>query len=71
MTPPAAGIPVHFASLARRCQAAMRGLSDRAHAAEDAHAQAMGWTTTQTPGLLGLAGRTYRDSRFDALRRPT
>lgn len=66
----AVGIPFRIANLAGRCRAAMRGLSDRAHAAGDAHAQAMGWTTTRTPGLLGLGGRTCRDPRFDMLRRP-
>jgi hypothetical protein len=62
--------PVRIVSIARRCRAVMGGLSDRAHAAGDAEARALGWTTTRTPGLLGLAGRTYRDPRFDTLQRP-
>jgi hypothetical protein len=56
--------------VAGRLHRHLQELSDRAHAAGDAHAEAMGWTITQTPGPLGLAGRTYRDPRFDALRRP-
>ena len=69
-TADAGSSPVRIAHLARRGRAAMRRLSYRAHAAGDAHAHDMGWTTTQTPGLLGLAGRAYRDPRLDALRRP-
>jgi hypothetical protein len=63
--------PCRIANLAGRFRAAMGRLSDRAHASGDARAQAMAWTTTQTPGPLGLAGRVCRDPRFDALRRPT
>ncbi len=55
--------------VAGRLRRHLREVSDRAHAAGDAHAQAMGWTIAQTPGPLGLSGRTYRDPRFDA-RRP-
>jgi hypothetical protein len=43
---------------------------DRAHAAADARAQVMGWTATPVAGVLGLAGRAYRDPRFDTARRP-
>jgi len=43
-------------------------LSDRIHAADDDHARAQGWEITQTPGRLGLTGRSYRDPRFDARR---
>jgi hypothetical protein len=50
--------------LADRCRAALREFSDRAHAIGDAHARAMGWTISQIPDPLGLAGRSYRDLRF-------
>jgi hypothetical protein len=43
-------------------------LSDRIHAADDDHSRAQGWEITQTPGRLGLTGRSYRDPRFDARR---
>jgi hypothetical protein len=52
----------------RRLRSALAGLAGRAHASGDARAQARGWTVTATPGPLGLAGRTYRDPRFAALR---
>ena len=45
-----------------------RTLSDRAHAAADARAQARGWEVTETPGRFGLFGRSYRDPRFAARR---
>jgi hypothetical protein len=45
-----------------------RKLSDRAHAAADNRAWALGWTVTETPGWLGLSGRSYRDPRFAARR---
>jgi hypothetical protein len=45
-----------------------RKLSDRAHAAADDRARALGWEVTQTAGWLGLRGRSYRDPRF-AVRR--
>ncbi len=41
-----------------------RTLSDRAHAAGDDRARAIGWEVTSTPGPLGLRGRNYRDPRF-------
>jgi hypothetical protein len=43
-------------------------LSDRIHAAADDRARAQGWQITQTPGRLGLTGRSYHDPRFAARR---
>jgi hypothetical protein len=59
-----AGRP-RFADLAR---AAGRRLSDHLHSAADARARARGWEITETPGPLGLRGRSYRDPRFGARR---
>ena len=50
--------------LAGRLGAALRRLSDRAHAGGDDRARAMGWAVTPVPGPLGLNGRAYRDPRF-------
>jgi hypothetical protein len=50
-------------------RAAGRKVSDQAHAAADDRARVLGWEITKTPGVLGLGGRAYRDSRF-AARRP-
>jgi hypothetical protein len=49
-------------------RATARRLSDRAHAAADQRARAVGWEVTENPGWFGLAGRSYRDPRFDAQR---
>jgi hypothetical protein len=49
-------------------RAAGRKLSGRAHAAADDRARALGWTVTETPGRLGLSGRSYCDPRFTARR---
>jgi hypothetical protein len=43
-------------------------LSDRTHSAADDRARAQGWVVTETPGWLGLRGRSYRDPRFAARR---
>ena len=51
-----------------RIQAAGGRLSDRIHAAADDRARARGWEITQTPGRLGLGGRSYRGPRFAARR---
>ena len=53
--------------LAARIARARQQAGDRAHARGDAAAAANGWTVSVTGGPLGLAGRTYRDPRFDAL----
>ena len=45
---------------------AARRFSGRAHARADARARARGWAVTETPGWLGLNGRSYRDPRFAA-----
>jgi hypothetical protein len=45
-----------------------RKISDRVHAAAGDRARAPGWEVTETPGPLGLNGRSYRDIRFAALR---
>jgi len=52
--------------IAELVRAAGRKLSGRVHAAADDRARALGWTVTQTPGWLGLTGRSYRDPRFTA-----
>jgi hypothetical protein len=52
-----------------RIRAAGERLSDRIHAAADDRARALGWEVTQTPGRLGLSGRSYRDPRFTTRRR--
>ena len=62
--------PRRIAQLARRLRAAAGRISDAAHAAGDDRAQASGWTITRTAGPLGLAGRAYRDPRFDTRGRP-
>jgi hypothetical protein len=46
-----------------------QGMSDRAHANGDAYAVAQGWTVTASTGRFGFGTRTYRDPRFDSLRR--
>ena len=53
-------------AIGARSRAVAERLSDRIHAAGDDHARALGWEVTQTPGRLGLTGRSYRDPRFDA-----
>jgi hypothetical protein len=52
-----------------RIRAVGERLSDCIHAAADDRARALGWEVTQTPGRLGLSGRSYRDPRFAARRR--
>jgi hypothetical protein len=61
-------MPAGRPRLADLARAAGRGLSDRMHTAADGRARARGWEITETPGLLGLRGRRYRDPRFDARR---
>ena len=56
--------------MAARIRAAGERLSDRIHAAAGDRARAQGWEVTETPGRLGLTGRSYHDPRF-AARRPT
>ena len=55
--------------IAARLRAVGERLSGRMHAAADDRARALGWEVTQTPGRLGLSGRSYRDPRFAARRR--
>jgi hypothetical protein len=55
--------------IAARIGAVGERLSDRIHAAADDRARALGWEVTETPGRLGLSGRSYRDPRFAARRR--
>jgi hypothetical protein len=55
--------------LGELARATARRLSARVHAAADQRARAVGWEVTETPGWFGLAGRSYRDPRFDARRR--
>jgi hypothetical protein len=57
--------PPHIADLAG---ALARKLSDRGHIAADDRARALGWSVTETPGWLGLRGRSYHDPRFTARR---
>jgi hypothetical protein len=45
-----------------------RKLSDCGHIAVDDRARALGWSVTETPGWLGLRGRSYHDPRFTARR---
>jgi hypothetical protein len=47
-----------------------QAISDRVHADDDAFARAQGWTVTASTGRFGFGTRTYRDPRFDRLRRP-
>ena len=54
--------------IAARVKALGERLSDRIHAAADDRARALGWEVTETPGWLGLSGRSYRDPRFAARR---
>jgi hypothetical protein len=54
--------------IAHLVRAAARKLSDRLYADADDRARALGWTVTETPGWLGLSGRSYRDPRFAARR---
>ncbi len=51
--------------LADAISSAAERLSTRVHADGDARARDLGWEITRTPGWAGLAGRTYRDPRFD------
>ena len=55
-------------AIGARSRAVAGRLSDRIYAADDDHARARGWEVIQTPGRLGLTGRSYRDRRFDARR---
>ena len=66
MTQHTAAAPAGRARIADLVRAAGRTLSDRVHATADDRARALGWTVTETPGWLGLSGRSYRDPRFDA-----
>jgi len=54
--------------LAGLAGALARKLSDGVHAAADDRARALGWAVTETPGWLGLRGRSYHDPRFAARR---
>ena len=54
--------------IAARIRAVGERLSARIHAAADDRARALGWEVTQTPGRLGLSGRSYHDPRFAARR---
>ena len=67
MTPHSAATPSR-PRIVGLVRAAGRKLSDRVHAAADDRARALGWTVTETPGWLGLRGRSYRDPRFAARR---
>ena len=49
--------------IAARIRAIGERLSHRVHAAADDRARALGWVVTETPGRLGLSGRSYRDPR--------
>ena len=66
MTPHTAVIPADRPRIADLARDMVRKLSARAHATADDRARALGWTVTQTPGWLGLSGRSYRDPRFAA-----
>jgi hypothetical protein len=69
-TTAASTLPARGMRPAERVRAALRRLSDRAHARADADALATGWTITAIPGPLGLTGRAYRDPRFSTRGRP-
>ena len=68
MTPDIVATTASRPRVADLVRAAGRKLSDRMHAAADDRAQALGWTVTETPGRLGLHGRSYHDPRFAARR---
>jgi hypothetical protein len=68
MTPHSAAATASRPRIADFVRAAGRKLSDRVHAAADDRARALGWTVTETPGRLGLRGRSYHDPRFAARR---
>jgi hypothetical protein len=68
MTPHSAAATASRPRIADFVRAAGRKLSDRVHAAADDRARALGWTVTETPGWLGLRGRSYHDPRFAARR---
>ncbi len=68
MTHHIAATPAGRPRIADLVRATARKLSDRVHAAADDHARAQGWMVTETPGRLGLSGRSYRDPRFTARR---
>ena len=68
MTQDITAVPAGRPRLADRARAAGRRLSDRIHSAADDRARAQGWEITETPGPLGLRGRSYRDPRFGARR---
>lgn len=68
MTQHATAAPADRSGLADWARAAGHRLSDLIHAAADDRARARGWEITETPGPLGLRGRSYRDPRFGARR---
>jgi hypothetical protein len=68
MTPHSAAATASRPRIAGLVRAAGRKLSDRVHAAADDRARTLGWTVTETPGWLGLTGRSYHDPRFAARR---
>jgi glutamate/tyrosine decarboxylase-like PLP-dependent enzyme len=72
-TPSHPGLTGHATPVQRgfadRIRAIGERLSDRAHAAADERARARGWQVTETPGPLGLRGRSYHDPRFTTRRR--
>ena len=71
-TPSRPGMTSHTATgrpgMTARISAVGQRLSTRIHAAAGDRARAPGWEVTETPGPLGLNGRSYRDIRFAALR---
>jgi hypothetical protein len=66
MTPHIAAEAARRPRIGDLVRAAGRKLSDHVHAAADDRARALGWTVTETPGWLGLRGRSYHDPRFVA-----
>jgi hypothetical protein len=63
-----AAAPAGRPRLAGLARTAGRMLSSRIHATADDRARANGWQVTETPGRLGLSGRSYHDPRFGARR---
>jgi hypothetical protein len=64
MTPHITATAASRPRIADLVRAAGRTLSGRVHATADDRARALGWTVTETPGRLGLTGRSYHDPRF-------
>jgi hypothetical protein len=64
MTPHIAAAAASRQRIADLIHAAGQKLSNRVHAAADA--RALGQTVTEAPGPLGLSGRHYDVSQFDA-----